>query len=105
MGPSRRIAFALVCFGPAVLAPALASAKTPGSIEVVEVRGIIDGSVERAVIRNLEQAASDRAALVVLQIDSRGVVDAARTRRIVGAVARSDVPVAAWVGPPGARAE
>jgi membrane-bound serine protease (ClpP class) len=105
MGPSRRIAFALVCFGAAVLAPGLVSAKTPGSIEVVEVKGIIDGSVERAVVRNLEQAARDRAALVVLQIDSRGVVDAARTRRIVGAVARSDVPVAAWVGPPGARAE
>ena len=104
MGPFRRTAFALL-FGAAVLAPGLVSAKTPGSIEVVEVKGIIDGSVERAITRNLEQAERDAPALVVLQIDSRGVVDATRTRRIVGAVARSDVPVAAWVGPPGARAE
>jgi membrane-bound ClpP family serine protease len=61
-------------FGPA---PRLASAQTPGSIEVVEVKGIIDGSVERAVVGNLDDAHDAKAALVVLQIDSRGVVDAA----------------------------
>jgi membrane-bound serine protease (ClpP class) len=96
---------ALLAWGAVGLAPRVASAQTPGSIEVVEVKGIIDGSVERAVVGNLDDAHDANAALVVLQIDSRGVVDAARTRRLVSAIARSEVPVAAWVGPPGARAE
>jgi membrane-bound serine protease (ClpP class) len=105
MGRSRWCSFALILFGALGLVPGLASAKAPGSIEVVEVKGIIDGSVERAVIGNIDDAHDAKAALVVLQIDSRGVVDAARTRRLVTAVARSEVPVVAWVGPPGARAE
>jgi len=69
------------------------------------VRGIIDGSVERAVLASISQAQREGAALVVLQIDSRGVVGAARTRRLVAAVAKAGVSVATWVGPPGARAE
>ena len=102
----RRTTLALILLGSAVaLAPGLASAQSKGSIEVVEVKGIIDGSVERAITSNLEAAEAQDAALVVLQVDSRGVVDDARTRRIVGAVAQADVPVAAWVGPSGARAE
>jgi membrane-bound serine protease (ClpP class) len=105
MGPFRRISAVVFLLGAALLAPGLVSAQSPGSIEVVEVKGVIDGPVERAINANLEAAERGRAALVVLQIDSRGVVDAARTRRIVGTIARADVPVAAWVGPPGARAE
>jgi membrane-bound serine protease (ClpP class) len=106
MGHVRRSALVLILLGAAaVLAPGLASAKSPGAIEVVEVKGIIDGPVERAIMGNLAKAEGEHAALLVLQIDSRGVVDASRTRRIVGAVARAKVPVAAWVGPPGARAE
>jgi membrane-bound serine protease (ClpP class) len=112
MARVRWCSFALIAqiaWGAVGLAPALASSKEPpesaGSIEVVEVKGIIDGSVERAVAGNIDDAHDAHAALVVLQIDSAGVVDEARTRRLVSAVARSEVPVAAWVGPPGARAE
>lgn len=73
-------------------------------IEVIEVKGIIDGSVERAVLSTIEQAEREDALLVVLQIDSRGVVDSARTWRLAEAVRVARVPVAAWIGPPGAEA-
>lgn len=80
------------------------AAEAAGGVEVVEVKGIIDGSVERTVMATLEAAARDRDELVVLQIDSAGVVDARRTRRLVEAVRGSQTPVAAWIGPPGAEA-
>lgn len=109
MRPRWWRSFTLIVLGAAGvlsnLSPSVASAQTPGSIEVVQVKGIIDGPVERAITSNLAGARDARSALVVLQIDSRGVVDAARTRRLVSAVARAEVPVAVWVGPPGARAE
>lgn len=109
MGRVRLISFVFILLGAAAVtgsfAPTSASARSTGSIEVVEVKGIIDGSVERAIVANLDDAHDTRAALVVLQIDSRGVVDEARARRIVTAIARAEVPVAVWVGPPGARAE
>ena len=73
------------------------------TVEVIEVQGIIDGSVERWAIAGLEEA-QQRAALVVLQIDSKGVVGAGRLERLERAIERSDVPVAAWIGPPGAEA-
>jgi membrane-bound serine protease (ClpP class) len=104
--PGRRRLFVVpLVLGAAVLVPGLASAKTPARIEVVEVKGIIDGSVERAVLASIEGAEQQDAALVVLQIDSRGVVDADRTERMNRAVRRAKVPVAAWIGPSGARAE
>jgi membrane-bound serine protease (ClpP class) len=105
MGSLRRVSAVCFFLGAALLAPGLVSAQSPGSIEVVEVKGVIDGPVERAITTNLRAAEREEAALVVLQVDSRGVVDAARTRRIVAAIARAKVPVAVWIGPPGARAE
>lgn len=86
----------------AVLAASPVLAQEAGRIEVVEVKGIIDGSVERAVLTTIEDAERDREELVVLQIDSRGVVDAARTKRLVEAIRSARIPIAAWVGPPGA---
>lgn len=83
-----------------------AEAKQGGRVEVVDVSGIIDGPVERAILSTLE-AAQDRddTVLVVLQIDSTGVVDQRRTIRLLDAVNESRKPVVTWVGPPGARAE
>lgn len=90
----------------ALLIPwAPAKAQDAGRIEVVEIKGIIDGSVERTVLATIEQAERDRASIVVLQIDSRGVVEEARTRRLVRAVQDARVPIASWVGPPGAETQ
>ncbi len=95
--------FGLALLLAAVLA-APAFAQSGERVEVIQVAGIVDSSVERAVINNIEQAERDDAAIVVLQIDSMGVVDEDRTDRITAAIEDADVPVAAWVGPPGAQA-
>lgn len=96
----------LLCiFATAIGASSSSHAQDESRVEVIEVSGIIDGSVERAVIGGIEAAEAADASLVVLEIDSRGVVDANRTRRIVSRIQRSDVPIATWIGPPGARAE
>jgi membrane-bound serine protease (ClpP class) len=73
-------------------------------IDVFEVKGIIDGPVERSIINGIRDAERADAALVALQIDSHGVVGHARLNRITRAITASDVPVLAWVGPPGAEA-
>jgi membrane-bound serine protease (ClpP class) len=91
--------------GAVLLAPATVHAKATDAIEVVEVKGIIDAAVERAVTGTIDEADENGAALVVLQIDSGGVVDAGRTLRLVDAVHDADVPVLTWVGPSGSRAE
>ncbi len=88
-------------FGVAIGSPALA--ESSGRVEVVEVKGIIDSSVERTVVATIKRAEREQSLLVVLQIDSVGVVDRARASRLVRTL-RADVPVVAWVGPPGARA-
>jgi membrane-bound serine protease (ClpP class) len=80
--------------------PALAQESR--QIEVVEVKGIIDGSVERAIVSTIEEAEREHAELVVLQIDSKGVVGDGRTERLIGVLGNAGVPVAAWIGPPGA---
>lgn len=87
-----------------VAAPAVLAQDAPKRVEVIEVQGIIDGSVERAVLAGIEEAESSDAVLVVLQIDSKGVVDARRTERITRAITDARVPIASWIGPPGAQA-
>ncbi len=75
-------------------------------VEVVQVEGLIDSSVERTIGSVIEDAEkSVEASLVVLQIDSPGVVGAGRARRIARRIGESDLPVIAWVGPARARAK
>ena len=71
-------------------------------IEVVEAKGIIDGSVEHAITATIGEAEDDRAALVIVQLDSKGVLGRDRTERLVAAIQESNVPLSVWVGPPGA---
>ena len=73
-------------------------------VEVVEVKGIIDPSVERTLLSVLERAEREDAAALVLQVDSTGAVSAARVGRIQRAIMAAEVPVIAWVGPARARA-
>ncbi|MEX2393427.1 MAG: hypothetical protein WD826_02995, partial [Actinomycetota bacterium] len=64
----------------------------------------VDGPVERSIINGISDAEEADAELVALQIDSPGVLGHARLNRITRAIRSSDVPVLAWVGPPGAEA-
>lgn len=99
----RRMALAAVLLWP-LMPLVAASGQTESRVEVLDVPGIIDGSVERSVLAGIESAEDEDAALVVLQIDSTGVVDADRARRIAARVKTARVPIATWVGPARARA-
>lgn len=101
---SRFLRLALLLATVVAAPAALASSTATTRVEVIQVSGIIDSSVERALVNNLELAERERAGIVVVQIDSNGVVGTARTRRLTSAVRHATVPVATWVGPPGSRA-
>jgi len=70
---------------------------------LVELQGAIGPASADFVIRSLEDAAAENAGLVVLRIDTPGGLDLAM-RDIIRNILASQVPVAGWVAPGGARA-
>jgi membrane-bound serine protease (ClpP class) len=84
--------------------PAAEAAPAPGpSVDIVKVGGILDPA-ESAYIRGSIEAAAGAQSTVILQIDSLGSFG--RQAQDLAAFIRStSVPVVAWVGPTGARAQ
>jgi membrane-bound serine protease (ClpP class) len=70
---------------------------------VLEVRGVIDPIVAQYVEQGIGAANGTNAGLVVILLDTPGGLDTAM-RAIVQAILNSDVPVAVFVAPSGARA-
>lgn len=78
-------------------------AKATGDIWLIDIEGAIGPATSDHVVRGMEQASQAGASLIILRMDTPGGLDAAM-REIIREILASDVPVASWVGPGGARA-
>jgi membrane-bound serine protease (ClpP class) len=76
-----------------------------GSVDVIEVSGLVDRVVADFVSDALDRAERSGAEALVVQLDSSGVIaDGHRFDRLLTRLASTNVPVAVWVGPSGAKA-
>ena len=73
------------------------------SVLVIEIDGNIEPLTADRVARGIDEARSKGASLVVIQLDTPGGL-LESTREIVEHILASDIPVAVFVGPAGARA-
>jgi membrane-bound serine protease (ClpP class) len=80
-----------------------AAAQTPEpKIDILQVSGALDGTIVEYVDRALQTAADEGVEVVVLQLATPGTLDI-EPGPLVDLVRDSEVPVAVWIGPPGAR--
>ena len=74
-----------------------------GGIWIVDIKGAIGPATSDYILRAFEAAQAADARLIVLRMNTPGGLDNAM-RDIIQAVLSSDIPVASYVGPKGARA-
>lgn len=97
----RRKAFLLIFSS---LAVAACGAPSGGGIDVVDVSGPLDQRALGFMADSIERAARSGQELVLLQIDSKSVLDGTSFDRLLAIVENPPLPVAAWVGPAPAHA-
>ena len=77
----------------------------PGVAIVTKISGLLDPVMADFMESSLDEADDTGAVLLVLQVNSKGaVISDSRLESLAARIASSPVPVAAWVGPTGARA-
>jgi membrane-bound serine protease (ClpP class) len=76
---------------------------TEGPIHYVKVDGIVNPVMSEYIIKSLENAETDGAEAVIIQLDTPGGLDLSM-RDIIKAELTSDVPVIVYVAPAGSRA-
>jgi membrane-bound serine protease (ClpP class) len=96
----RLIASFVVC----VLAFASISVSADGSVVALDIKGAIGVAKAEYILSGIEHAESTNAELIIIGIDTPGGL-MAPMRDIVQAILGSDVPVAVYVTPAGARAD
>lgn len=81
-----------------------ADQRTPlGSIWVIQIGGAIGPATSDYVLRGFEEAHESSASLIIIQMDTPGGLDSSM-RDIISAILNSQIPVASYVSPQGARA-
>jgi membrane-bound serine protease (ClpP class) len=80
-----------------------AAAATRGSIDVIQIQGLIDPPNADLIVSAVRAANRDHAQVLLITFNSGGAVDADPSR-VVRAIRGSRVPVVAWVGPSGSKA-
>lgn len=110
---NRRVAwgFALLLAGQVLAMAGGGSAGAEGTasrldpVDVVEVSGLLDEINVDAIENAIGRSARNGSQALILQLNSKGaVVGRDRMERLLSVMARSEVPIAVWVGPSGARA-
>ena len=84
-----------------IIAPA--SAAEGGKAYLIEVEGAIGPVIQELITRGIADAEQERAAVVILKMDTPGGLDHSM-REIIKTILDAQVPVVTWVSPQGSRA-
>jgi membrane-bound serine protease (ClpP class) len=97
----------LLGFAPRTGTPAFADSgvgsASPSTVVKLQIDGEIEPILAEYLVNGIEQAARDRASLVLITIDTPGGLDTSM-RQIIQAILQSPVPVVTYVYPTGSRA-
>ena len=101
--PALRLASMLLVLLGALLLALPQPRANDRTVVVLDIYGPIGPAIKDYMVRGIERAEEEGAAMVVLRMDTPGGLDASM-RDMISKILNSRVPVATWVGPPGARA-
>ena len=91
----RAVLFAVGC----VFVLSACTEPTGGGIEVIDVSGPLDASALDFISDSIEGAAEVGQEIVLVQVNSKAVLDGDAFERLAGLIENPPLPVAIWVGP------